>query len=182
MKKVNFKSIAIGFVLGLLTAAVGAAVIAGAFTDAFRSVPKPEIREGEFDFSLTYMVDGEKKKIEGTYVCEFEGVSKALDGIGRDWNGYIKDHDNNTEYEVKTTDKGVIMINLDISPEFFMADPNYKISENTDVYKPEPYVFITSGDPTVEDPTNEVFFDYYEGDDVKIISFEYDQPIENIYR
>ena len=170
--------IGVGFVLGLIVAAL----IAGAFNGAFTTIPKPEIKEGEFDFALTYEVDGEEKKIEGTYVCKFDGVSRALDGKGRDWTGYIKDHDNNTEYEVKTTDKGVIMINLDISPEFFMADPNYKLSENTDVYKPEPYVFITSGDPDAEDPANEVTFNLYEGDDVKIISFEYDQPIENVYK
>ena len=174
MKKVNFKSIAIGFVLGLLTAAVGAAVIAGAFNGAFRSIPKPDIRESEFDFALTYEVDGETKKIEGTYVCEFEGVSKALDGIGRDWNGYIKDNDGFTDYEIKTTDKGVIMVGLDICPEFFMSDPDYYIMSGKD--KPEPYLYIKSGEPS-----NEAFFDYTD-DDVKIISFEYDQPIENTYR
>ena len=46
---------------------------------------------------------------------------------------------------------------------------------------PELYLYITLGNETVEDTTNEVFFDYYEGDDVKIISFKYDEPIENIY-
>ena len=170
--------IGVGVVIGLVIAAL----IVGAFNGAFVTIPKPEIKEGEFDFALTYEVDGEEKKIEGTYVCKFEGTSRAIDGVGRDWKGYIKDHDNYTEYEIKTTDDGTIKIELDISPEFFMADPNYKLSENTDVYKPEPYVFITSGDPTIEDPTNEVTFDIYKGDDVKIISFEYDQPIENTYR
>jgi hypothetical protein len=42
--------------------------------------------------------------------------------------------------------------------------------------KPEPYLYIKSGEPS-----NEAFFDYTD-DDVKIISFEYDQPIENTYR
>lgn len=170
--------IGVGFVLGLIVAAL----IAGAFNGAFVTIPRPEIKEGEFDFALTYEVDGEEKKIEGTYVCKFDGVSRALDGKGRDWTGYIKDHDNNTEYEVKTTDEGTIKIELDIRPEFFMSDPNYKISENTDDPKPEPFVYITSGDLSNEDPTNEIFFDYYEGDDVKIISFEYDEPIENRYK
>ena len=34
----------------------------------FETLPKPEVKEGEFDFALTYEVDGETKKIEGTYV------------------------------------------------------------------------------------------------------------------
>ena len=62
-----------------------------------------------------------------------------------------------------------------------MSDPIYKLSGNTDDPKPEPYIYITSGDPSIEDLANEMFFSLYEGDDVKIISFEYDPPIENTY-
>ena len=169
-KRITFLGVLLGFVLGLVVSAL----IVGSFTGAFLTIPKPEVKEGEFDFALTYEVDGETKVIEGTYVCEFEGVSKALDGIGRDWNGYIKGHDGFTDYEIKTTDKGIIMVGLDICPEFFMSDPDYYIMSGKD--KPEPYLYIKSGETS-----NEVFFDYTD-DDVKIISFEYDQPIENTYR
>ena len=173
-KKITAKGFVLGLVSGVVLGLVIAGFIEGAFTGAFKSIPKPEVREGEFDFALTYVVDGEEKKIEGTYVCEFEGVSKALDGIGRDWNGYITGHEGFTDYEIKTTDKGVIMVGLDICPEFFMSDPDYYIMSGKD--KPEPYLYIKSGEPS-----NEAFFDYTD-DDVKIISFEYDQPIENTYR
>lgn len=176
MKKIAL--VGIGFLIGLLVAVL----IAASFMGFFVTVPKPEIKEGEFDFALTYELDGETKKLEGTYVCKFEGVSRALDGVGRDWTGYIKDHDDFTDYELKTTDEGTIKVNLDICSEFFMADPFYKINANTDDPKPEPYVYITSGDPTTEDPENEATFNLYEGDDVKIISFEYDEPIENTYK
>lgn len=178
MKKRTLAGVLFGFVLGLITAAL----IVGAFTGAFITVPKPEIREGEFDFALTYEVDGETKIIEGTYVCEFDGISRAIDGVSRKWIGYIKDHDYFTSYVLKTTDDGVIKVDLDIDALFFMSDPSYKISENTDDPKPEPYIYITSGDSTVDDPSNAIFFSDYEGDDVKIISFEYDAPIENIYK
>lgn len=177
-KKITFLGVALGFVLGLLVSAL----IAGSFTGVFLSVPKPEIKEGEFDFALTYEVDGETKKIEGTYVCEFKGISRQLDGVARQWKGYIKDHDNFTTYDIKTTDEGVIKVDLDICADFFMSDPDYQYMKNSDDPKPEPYIYITSGDPTIEDPANEVSFALYEGDDVKIISFEYDEPIENIYK
>ena len=177
-KKITFLGVALGFVLGLVVAAL----IVGAFTGAFITVPKPEIKEGEFDFALTYEVDDETKVIEGTYVCKFDGITRNLDGVARHWNGYIKDHDDFTSYDIKATDEGVIKVELDISSEFFMSDPSYKISENTDTYKPEPYIYITSGDESIEGVTTEIFFDYYNGDDVKIISFEYDQPIENTYK
>ena len=177
-KKITFLGVALGFILGLTVSAL----IAASFTGVFLGVPKPEIKEGEFDFALTYEVDGEIKKIEGTYVCKFDGVSRNLDGVGRKWIGYIKDHDDSIDYEIKKTDDGTIKINLDISSQFFMSDPFYKLSGNTDDPKPEPYIYITAGDPSIEDPANEMFFSLYEGDDVKIISFEYDAPIENIYR
>ena len=179
MKKEKVKGLVLGLVLGFISGLIVSGIIAGAFMGVFISIPKPEIKNGEFDFALTYEVDGEIKNIEGTYVCKFDGTSRNLDGVSRDWTGYIKDHDNYTEYEIKTTDEGMIMISLDIRPEFFMSDPDY--IDSYDIV-PEPYVFITSGDPTIEDPTNEVTFDYYSGDDVKIISFEYDEPIENTYK
>lgn len=178
MKKITFLGIAVGFVLGLLVSAL----IAISFNGVFVTVPKPEIKEGEFDFALTYEVDGERKKIEGIYVCKFEGVQRAIDGVGRQWKGYIKDHDDFTDYEIKTTDEGTIKVDLDICADFFMSDPNYQNMKNSDDPKPEPYVYITSGDDSIEDPANEVAFSLYEGDDVKIISFEYDPPVENVYK
>ena len=177
-KKITFLGVALGFILGLTVSAL----IAASFTGVFLGVPKPEIREGELDFALTYEVDGEIKNIEGTYVCKFDGISRNIDGVGRKWIGYIKDHDDFTDYEIKKTDDGTIKINLDISSQFFMSDPFYKLSGNTDDPKPEPYIYITSGDPSIEDPANETFFSLYEGDDVKIISFVYDEPIENEYK
>ena len=104
-------------------------------------------------------------------------TQRALDGVSRDWTGYIKDHDGFTDYDIKTTDKGVIKVDLDISAKFFMSDPHYKSNENTNYPKPEPYLYIVA-----EESENEYLGNLYEGDDVKIISFEYDEPIENIYK
>jgi heat shock protein HspQ len=80
-------------------------------------------------------------------------------------------------YALKTTDEGIIKVNLDISPEFFMSDPHYKANVNTDYPKPEPYLYIVA-----EESENEYLGNLYEGDDVKIINFEYDSPIENEYK
>ena len=169
-------------VSGLVVVFIAAAVMLASIHGAFKTVAKPEIKEGEFDFALTYEVDGENKVIEGTYVCEFDGTNRAIDGVGRRWNGYIKDHDDFTNYEIKKNDDGVIKIDLNICSEFFMSDPQYQMIVSSEQTKPEPYIYITSGDPSIEDPANEVSFALYEGDDVKIISFEYDEPIENIYK
>lgn len=172
-KRITFLGVALGFVLGLIVSAL----IAASFTGVFITVPKPEIKEGEFDFSLTYEVDGDTKVIEGTYVCKFEGISRAIDGVGRNWKGYIKDHSDSTDYEIKTTDEGVIKIDLDICSEFFMSDPFYESIVSSDDPEPMPYLYVVA-----EESENEYIRNYYEGDDVKIISFEYDEPIENEYK
>lgn len=164
-------------VSGLVVVFIAAAVMLASIHGAFKTVAKPEIKEGEFDFALTYEVDGENKVIEGTYVCEFDGTNRAIDGVGRRWNGYIKDHDDFTNYEIKKTDDGVIKIDLNICSEFFMSDPQYQMIVSSEQTKPEPYIYITSGDSA-----DEATYALYEGDDVKIISFEYDEPIENIYK
>ena len=46
-------------------------------------VPRPEIKEGEFDFIVTYEYNGEIKTVSGVYVCEFSGISWALVRVGR---------------------------------------------------------------------------------------------------
>ena len=145
-------------------------------------IQKPEIKNGEFDFSLVYEIDDEIKTIEGTYVCEFGGIDRSFEGASRYWNGYIAGHNGSTCYELKTTDDGVIKVQLNFSPEFFMSDPDFITDDNIYILKPEPYIYITSGDPSIEDPTNEIFFSIYEGDDIKIISFVYEQPIVNRYK
>lgn len=168
----------------ILAAILAFAIFIAYITGYFKTIPQPEIREGEFNFSLTYEVDGETKVIDGVYVCEYKGINRQLDGIGLKWNGYIKGHEDNCNYEIKTTDEGTVVVDLNLSPKYFMADPSYVLLfSSEDEAKPEAELYITSssmGD--VESPENEVSIDTYESDDVKIISFEYDRPIENIYK
>ncbi len=140
----------------------------------FEIVERPEIKTGEFDFKLVYEIDGEIKNIEGTYVCKFGGIDRSFGGAGRHWIGYIEDHDGSTCYYLKTVDKGDVKVELDFSAVYFMSDPDF-----IDAYDimPEPYIYITSGDAA----TTGEYFELYEGDAIKIISFEYDPPIENKY-
>lgn len=98
--------------------------------------------------------------------------------LSRQWIGYINGHEDSTDYDLKSTDKGVIKVELDICPEFFMSDPHYKSNVNTDERKPEPYLYISTSD----DAETEYKGNLYEGDDVKIIKFKYGKPVENEYK
>lgn len=51
---------------------------------------KPEITYGEFPFRLEYEINGERKVIEDTLICEYDGIGMD-EGQGkyRKWKGYL---------------------------------------------------------------------------------------------
>ncbi|MBQ1271264.1 MAG: hypothetical protein IIY11_06355 [Clostridia bacterium] len=62
------------------------------------SPAKPEIRYGEFPFTLVYEIEGKEKVIEDVIVCEYNGIEidKRQQRKVRVWDGYIKS--NSLEY------------------------------------------------------------------------------------
>lgn len=142
------------------------------------TVPRPEIKSGEFNFSVTYEYAGQTKTVTGVYVCEYAGTSWALDGgYSREWTGYIKGADDNDHILLDTVEGGdeVILV-LDLRPDYFMDDFNF------DLYGiPAPYIMI-------KDYTEEGLCFLYDPADVerdwgaKVISYEYDSPVENTFK
>ena len=153
-------------------------LLLGMLTGCGLRVPRPEIKSGEFKYSVTYEYNGEVNTVSGIYVCEYAGLSWALDGgYSRDWSGYIKGSDDNDHVELGIIDDGdVVILVLSLSPEYFMDDFNF------DLYDvPAPYIMI-------KDYTEEGGLRFlHEADLVeelcgaKIISYEYDAPIENTF-
>lgn len=141
-------------------------------------VPKPQVRAGEFDFSVTYEVTGEEKTISGVYVCKFVRAEANLTGHNRIWKSYIKDSDIKDEnrYELLTNEDGTIYLDLGLYDTYFMSDPFYDGDE------PEAYAFIVYHDECAEEKgyfsTEPEVLESY---GVRVISFEYDDPIENHY-
>ena len=142
-------------------------------------VPRPEIKSGEFKYSVTYEYCGEVNTISGIYVCEYAGLSWALDGgYSRDWSGYIKGADDNDHVELGTIDDGdVVILVLNFFPEYFMDDFNYELYD-----VPAPYIMI-------KDYTEDGGIRFIHEVDLieeicgaKIISYEYDAPIENTFK
>lgn len=142
----------------------------------------PKIKEAEFDFTVTYSVDGELHTISGVYVCEYAGVSLSVEGgdFSRDWVGHVEgiDVESANKYLVKKTgDGGNVYIGLDLVAAVFMGEPGIGDGEPQ-----RPYLFVE-----YTDENNESAYTY--GDDelieeefgVKIISYEYDEPIVNSY-
>lgn len=176
----NFFSGAKDFFSGIYSYILMFVLLVSSVLSFFWIVEKPEIKEGEFDFKVVYEIDGEIKTIEGTYVCEFGGIDRSFNGASRYWNGYIEGHDGSTCYVLKIIGNRRVMLELNLCAEFFMSDPDNMYSDGTLVFMPDPCIYITTFDPNVEYP-EEFDYEVYEGDNIKIISFEYDPPIENTY-
>ena len=144
------------------------------------TVPRPEIKEGEFDFSITYALNGEEKTFSAVYVCEYDGTSWSLDGgYGRDWKARTEgDYEGETYSAIigTTDDGGDIILFFGIYPEYFMND------STADRGAPEPSVYISY--PENEHGEIGLVNDPAEVEELygaKIISYEYDAPIENSF-
>lgn len=140
------------------------------------TVPRPEIKSEEFDFSVTYEYGGETKTVSGVFVCEYAGTSWTLDGgYGRDWTGHIQGGELEDHVPIDTVDGNEIILVLNLDPEYLMDD------FNADLYDiPKPYIMVKmvsdEGMWFVHDPGE---IEEYCG--AKIISYEYDEPIENSF-
>ena len=140
-------------------------------------VPRPEIKNGEFNFSVTYEYKGETKTVSGVFVCEYAGLEWYLDaGYQREWSGYIKGGEIEDHVMIDIIDGGdEVYLALDLRPDYFMDDFNF------DLYGvPAPCIRIN-------DYTEEGLRIIYEAEEVeeicgaRIVSYEYDKPIENTF-
>ena len=147
----------------------------GVLTGCGLTVPRPEIKSGEFEFSVTYEWNGETKTISGVYVCEYNGTDWALDGgYHREWKGYIKGGESQEMIEIGTTaDSGKVNLNLAFYPEYFMNDPLTGGKE-----APIPWLSVTHVDGEGMSIQNEAEI-IEETYGAKIVSYEYDAPITN---
>lgn len=136
----------------------------------------PEVKEGRFDFSVTYEVNGEEKTYEAVYVCKYDGVYVALDGRGRRWESYIENNDSG-KLIVQTNEDGMIYIDFNFNPQYFMSDP---ASVNFDTPKPTLLMVYQGENPDELIYSDEI--DFMNDYGVQIISYHYADPIENNYQ
>ena len=139
-------------------------------------VPIPEIEEGRFDFSVTYEINGEVKTYTGVYVCSFDGVLTTLIGSSLEWKGYIE-NEKEEDIPIHTNDVGVVYINCGFFPEYFMGDPDAAYYES-----PTPNLYLLYHGSTADDlditSDEEVIAEL----GVKLIGWEYADPIENSFK
>ena len=147
------------------------------FSGCLANVPVPKIKEGRFDFSVTYEINGEERTSTGVYVCKYEGSYLSVYGSGRDWKGYVENGDEWAMVAIHTNDDGVLYVELGFYPEYFMSDPD-SVYYETPV--PRLCFIYHSDDPDVISSTadEEEIFNTY---GVKLTGYTYADPIENSY-
>ena len=152
--------------IGLLLA------VASCFLTGIRK--EPTIKEHEFDYSVTYRVDGEVKTYEGGFRCSYHGHDAHDDPTVRLYDGvHTKDGSVQDSFWFTIAQKGDVELALviDLDAAYLMGDPDkYEyVSGNED-----PYLEANDADGySVE--ISETF-------DAEIISWEYPEPIENTFR
>ena len=137
----------------------------------------PEVKEGYFDISVTYEINGEERTYQGRYVCSYLGVSTSVYGSSLLWDGYVLNTDKSTVVAIENTyDGGVIYADFGFYPEYLMSDPNY-FGDTPKVYLYVEFVVDETGEFIIINDEQELFEKY----GVKLISYYYDEPIKNSY-
>ena len=161
----------------LLSLLLAALLLSLALTSCGLTVPAPAVKEGEFNFTVTYEINGATQTVSGVYACKYNGTHWALDGgTHRDWIGYIKGGEVEEMIEIGTAaDGSKIELNLAFYPEYFMGDP---LTGGKEI--PAPWISVR-----VEDSEGLYFennADYIaETYGARIVSYEYAAPIENSF-
>lgn len=145
------------------------------FSGCMAKLPIPSVKEGRFDFSVTYEIDGEVKTYSGVYVCKFDGVLTTFLGSGLEWKGYIENAE--IDVPIQNNEDGVVYINFGFFPEYFMGDPSTVYYE-----QPQPNLFMIYHDsnPDMLHITGEE--EIIESYGVRLIGYEYADPIENTFK
>ena len=151
-------------------------ILAAMLTGCGLTVPRPEVKEGEFDVSITYEVNGEAKTLDLVYVCEYNGISMTLEGTYyREWNGnFVGYKDGDVIPVLETADGGKVALCVLIYPEYFMGEPDY---DNFSPIVLTNYIYYEDGNEMIIDDQELISKDY----GVKVIGCKYSEPIVNSF-
>lgn len=139
---------------------------------------KPVITEQSFPFTITYEFQGEVRTIEDEFVCSYDGRTAYSNPYDRYYSGYLANANEGRiggDYLIESYDNGELVI---ITRFFagYMMDKQYKDHYN-EYYRFEPYVAFFDYESYMELSEPEELEPY----GVRIIDWEYPEPVENSY-
>lgn len=131
---------------------------------------RPRVEYGEFPFELVYEYNGQQYTVTETIVCDYEGISFALDGgNSRGWNCYITNNEEYGRYYLERGRYESLYIQVPLEADYYMGDPEC----NEDVA--DPYIYF------IDEDTGTTYYEQDLSDVVgaKIISWKPSSPLEN---
>lgn len=146
--------------------------------------PAPAIKEGRFNFSVTYEHWGEPTTVSGVYVCEYAGRSFTLEGgnFSREWEGHIEgiahagEIYNSAVLICKTDDGGEIFLDFSLSAAHMMGEPYLADA----VIEPCFFHEYSNEDRTSSESgaSSQEIEELY---GLRIVDYRYDAPIKNTF-
>jgi hypothetical protein len=138
-------------------------------------VKTPAVTQQDFAYSATYRLNGETKKLEGVYRCQFRYTNKGTDPLERYYEGFYLSDPLAGEPEAHTIarqDDLELRIVFIFYDDYLMGDGDRGAQYSYAI--PEPYlaVYDEMGVEYTDPETLEKF-------DAELLSWETPQPIEN---
>ena len=137
----------------------------------------PTVTKQDFDFSITYKLDGETKTLDGVYSCRFTGFGgNGVDPLCRYYEGTYKvegEDDGDRCFTIAEKDGYELYIVALLNDAYLMGDVE---NDSYNSYNEEPTLEAEDKDGYQYDETElpAVF-------DAEIVSFEYPKPIKNTF-
>jgi hypothetical protein len=133
---------------------------------------KPKVTEGEFPFSITYELDGETVTIKDVYKVHYEKLGGYKSRV---YSGEIGNRgEDNTIYNLKKDDVGRVELWTHFHPDYLMGDSEYDYYDD-EAFEPKIYYYDAQ---ETESHDEETLAEH----GVKLISFDYPEPIKNSLR
>ena len=133
---------------------------------------EPVIKTQDFDFSITYSVNGEVKTLNGVYTCTFEGhgdspleriysESYTVDGISQESRAFLVAEKDGYELSIIATLEYCYLLNDKLHDYYnpYLEDPEFEILDREGYYHDEPEVLALFN--------------------AEMIDWEYPEPVDN---
>lgn len=135
---------------------------------------KPTVTEGEFPYSITYELDGEKVTISDVYKVRYDRNDGYADTKGRVYVGEnASTGEDETLYIIKKEENTRIELCTYLYADYLMGDPEYDYFDE-ESFEPKIYYYDAEEIEYFDEET-------LSKQGVKLISYEYPQPIENSF-
>ncbi len=159
--------------LFLPTIILAVAILATVVYSVISSIAfKPTVTEGEFPFSITYELDGERVTIEDVYKVHYIRNDGYADTKSRVYAGELESSgEDETLYTLKKDENTRVELWTRFYADYLMGDTEYDYFEG-EAFEPKIYYYDENETEYHDEET-------LAAQGVELISFEYPKPIEN---